>query len=131
MLGQDRPYVTGPARSPATVAVRADHLALRDLVEDALPVPIGKGVPDIKGLLAEVVEVEDDGVVFSAVDARMVLEELDQVGARRSPLTAWLPNTFRTASRTLVPTSDRTYVRALPGRKLDVDCESSGSGAVW
>jgi hypothetical protein len=91
MLGQDRPYVTGRARSPATVAVRADHLALRDLVEDALPVPIAKGVPDIKGLLAEVVEVEDDGVVFSAVDARMVLEELDQVGARRSPLRLGFP----------------------------------------
>ena len=63
-----------PGGSPA-VTIRAHHLALLDLLEDALPTAVGQACPDVEELVAKVIELEDDGVRLAAVGARMLLEE--------------------------------------------------------
>ncbi len=57
------------------MAVCADHLAFRDLVEDALPPAVPKGLANIEELLGDVVELQDHGIALLAVDA----------GVRRRP----------------------------------------------
>jgi len=63
------------------VALGANHDALLDLVENALPVAVCKCRTDVERFLAEVVELEDYRIVLTAVDARVSDEELDQVGS--------------------------------------------------
>jgi hypothetical protein len=59
------------------VTVGTDHIALLDLVEDALPVAGGKGMADIERLLSEVVELEHDRIGLAAFGAGMAAEVLD------------------------------------------------------
>jgi hypothetical protein len=58
------------------MAVRANDLALLDLVKDALPAAVAEPLPDREGLFADVIELEHQGVVFAAVDARVPSKEL-------------------------------------------------------
>jgi hypothetical protein len=59
------------------VAVGAKDLTLRDLYEDRCPSETGCAhVCDVVALVAEVVELEDDGVSLAAFDARMLSEVL-------------------------------------------------------
>jgi hypothetical protein len=53
------------------VAVGADHLAFRDLLEDALPASVRERLRHIEALVAEVVELENDGVGLTAINARI------------------------------------------------------------
>ena len=59
------------------MAVRADDLALLNLIEDALPSAVGEGLADVERLVLDVVELEYDGVGLTAVHARMGLEECE------------------------------------------------------
>lgn len=62
------------------MAVGTDHFALLDLIENAMPVPVGKRLPDAEQLVvAEVIELEDDRVPLATVNAWIDLEELEQV----------------------------------------------------
>ena len=61
------------------MAVRADDLAFRDLLEDALPVAVGKRLANVELLVGEVIELEDHRVGLTAVDARDGAEETQQV----------------------------------------------------
>ena len=61
------------------MAVRADDLALLDLGEDRLPLLLDERRADVEQLVAQMVEIEDHRVRLAAVDARVGLEELDQV----------------------------------------------------
>jgi hypothetical protein len=74
-LNPDRP---ASFRRAAPMTVCADDFTFCDLVEDALPVAFGDPLADIERLLAEMIELEDHGVLFPAVDARIRLEEFDQ-----------------------------------------------------
>ncbi len=67
------------------MAVRANHLAFVRLVKEPLPTATGHAIPYCKRLIANVVELEDHGVPFATVDARVALEVLDQVGRTREP----------------------------------------------
>ena len=76
-LGQQESQCPSATRGPPAMAVRADDLALFDLVENGLPASIVDFPPDVEELLAQVVKLQDDRVVLSAVDAGMGLEVLD------------------------------------------------------
>jgi hypothetical protein len=56
------------------VAVRADHVAFLDFGKDRLPVPVRQIGTDVELLVAPVVELEDDRVVLSAVQAGVIFE---------------------------------------------------------
>jgi len=60
------------------MAVRADDLAFLDLLDDGLPSVIEEVLADIETLVADVVELEHDGVRLPALDARMRSEVLDE-----------------------------------------------------
>lgn len=60
------------------MAVGADHFALSHLVKDALPWPPGKAGSNVEPLVAQVVELEHDGVPLTAVPAGVSAEVLDQ-----------------------------------------------------
>jgi len=60
------------------MAVGADDLAFRDLLDDGLSAVIEEVLTDIEGLVADVVELEHDRVRLPALDARMRSEVLDQ-----------------------------------------------------
>jgi hypothetical protein len=61
------------------MAVGADHLALRHLVENALPVSVRERLADVEQLVAEVIELQDDWILFTTVETWVGREELDQV----------------------------------------------------
>jgi hypothetical protein len=62
----------------SAMAVSADHLALGDLVQDVLPPSATQLETDRECFVAEVVELEDNGVSLSAVDAGIARKEVDQ-----------------------------------------------------
>jgi hypothetical protein len=61
------------------MAGRAHDLALRDLVEDASPTSIRERLSYVERLVAEMVELEDDRVMFAAVDARVHAKVLEEI----------------------------------------------------
>jgi hypothetical protein len=61
------------------MAVRADDFAFRDLVEDVSPAPIRKRLGYVERLVAEMVELEDDRVMLTAVDARVRAKVLEEI----------------------------------------------------
>ena len=71
---------TTPTGGSAAVAVRANNLALLDLLEDGLPRPVGECGSDLEPLVLSihVVELEHDRIGFSAVGAGMGREKLDK-----------------------------------------------------
>jgi len=62
------------------MAVRADDLAFLHFDEDRLPVAIGEGLGDVELLVTQVVELENDRIGFSAVNARVFHEVFEKVG---------------------------------------------------
>jgi hypothetical protein len=56
------------------VAVAADHLALLDLLENAVPTSVRELGADRELLFPQVIELKNLRVVLTAVDARMILE---------------------------------------------------------
>ena len=61
------------------MTVRAHDLALCNLSEHVLPTPIPQPLADVEELVPNVVELEDERVGFSAVNAWMSTQELDDV----------------------------------------------------
>jgi hypothetical protein len=116
------------------VAVRADDLALLDFVENGLPASVMDFPTDIEELLAQVIELQDDGVVLSAVDARVGLEELDQIERA-------LPEPFPLDDCSLVDVSLSVSQIVLPsigrpawpahGVALDLALATPGKGVEW
>jgi hypothetical protein len=62
------------------MAVRADHLALLDLVEYPLPFVTADADGDAEALVPDMVELKHQRVRLSAINARPLAEELDEVG---------------------------------------------------
>jgi hypothetical protein len=60
------------------MTVRADDLALLDLLQHVFPPTCVDGLTDVELLVAQVVELEDDGIRLSALDARVEFEVIDQ-----------------------------------------------------
>jgi hypothetical protein len=73
-----------PSSGAATVTVCTNHLALCNLVEDALPAPVPKALANAEAFVAKVIELEHDGIRLPAVDAGMltqiVNEEFEPLG---------------------------------------------------
>jgi hypothetical protein len=61
------------------MAVRANHIACRDLVEDRLPFPVTEVRGDVEVLRPEVIELQDDQVGLATVDAEPLAEELEEI----------------------------------------------------
>jgi hypothetical protein len=76
---QPRPQGAAPPGGSPAVAISAYDLALLYLVEDALPAAVGQGLPDVEALVTKVIELEHHRVGLAAVDARMLLEEPEEV----------------------------------------------------
>jgi predicted short-subunit dehydrogenase-like oxidoreductase (DUF2520 family) len=60
------------------MAVRANDVALCDLVKDGTPVVPPDAVSDAELLLTTVIELEDDRIALTAVGARMLAEEVTE-----------------------------------------------------
>jgi hypothetical protein len=61
------------------MTVCTNDVALGDLVEDCLPVPVADALADREALVPEVVELQDDRIALAAVCAWMLAEERDQL----------------------------------------------------
>jgi hypothetical protein len=68
-----------PSSGAATVTVCTNHLALCNLVEDALPAPIPEALPDAEFFVSEMVELEHDRVALATIDAGMLVQIGEQV----------------------------------------------------
>jgi hypothetical protein len=71
------------------MTVRAHHLALFDLREDAFPASPGELATDRECFVADVIKLEDYRVALSAVNAGICLEVLDQVSRPLTPQTTF------------------------------------------
>jgi hypothetical protein len=60
------------------MTVCANHIALRNLVEDGLPAAPADASGDGELLFAEMIELEDDRIGLAAIDAWMRTEELNE-----------------------------------------------------
>jgi hypothetical protein len=60
------------------MTVCTNDVALGDLVEDCLPVPVADALADREALVPEVVELQDERIALAAVCAWMLAEERDQ-----------------------------------------------------
>jgi hypothetical protein len=61
------------------MTVCTNDVALCHLVEDALPCTVSKPLPDAEFLVPKVIELEDDRVPLSAVDARVLTQVRHQI----------------------------------------------------
>jgi hypothetical protein len=59
------------------MAVRANHVACRDLIEYRLPFPVAEVRGDIEVLVPEMIELEDERVRLATVNAGPRAEELE------------------------------------------------------
>ena len=87
------------------MAVCAYDVTFVDLIQHALPVSITKALADRERLVGEVVELQDEGIVFPAVDARVCAQELHQIGnplPADSSLTATCPIDIELSIRRVV-----------------------------
>jgi hypothetical protein len=75
------------------MAVCAHDVTFGDLGKHTLPISIAKALSNREGLVCDVVELQDDGIAFAAVGARVCTQELQQIG---NPLLA---NDSLTATR--------------------------------
>jgi hypothetical protein len=71
--------MSSAASGSTAMTVRADDLALRDLVENAPPVAVAKALTNREELLALVVELQHHGIRLPAVQTRVRAEVFDQV----------------------------------------------------
>lgn len=79
-MSYHRAHEAAPTSGAASVTVCTNHVALCHLVEDALPFAVAKALPDAELLVAQVVELQDDRVSLSAVDAGMLAQKRNQIG---------------------------------------------------
>ena len=91
MSAKDRSQRPTPASGSPPVTVRADDFALLHLIEEAAPVAIRQGLPDVEGLRPgiDVVELQRHRVRLTAVGARMAFEVAQEVSGslpRQCPL---------------------------------------------
>jgi len=110
---------SSPKRGPAAMAVRANHLTARDLgVDDAPRCRVGEQSRDAGDLGPDVVELQDDGVMLAAFNARrspkMVQEVLAQRLCSRKLRGARLA-TMERAARPEVPCEARPAPPLPPG----------------
>jgi hypothetical protein len=61
------------------VAVGAHNIALRDLGDQRLPAVITKPPCDVKLLVFEMIELEDEGIELAAVETAPFAEKVDDV----------------------------------------------------
>jgi hypothetical protein len=76
-IDEKRSNRTEAASCPSTMAVRAYDVAFLHLFEERLPIAIGEASTDVEALLSEVIELEDQRICFTAVDAWPRLEVLE------------------------------------------------------
>lgn len=69
-----------PTSGAASMTVCTNHVALCHLVEDALPFSIAKALPNAELLVSQMVELQDDRVGLSAIDAGVLAQKRDQIG---------------------------------------------------
>jgi hypothetical protein len=62
------------------MAVCANDIAPLDLIQDRLPFVAADALGDAEALVSDVVELEQEGVRLTAVNARTLAEVLDEVG---------------------------------------------------
>ncbi len=62
------------------MTVCTNHVAGGYLIENGLPVVVAEALGDIEVLVTEMVELEDERVGLSAVNAGPLAEELDEIG---------------------------------------------------
>jgi hypothetical protein len=62
------------------MTVCTNDVALGDLVEHGVPAAVTEAFGDVETLVPEVVELEDQRIRLTAVDARPRTEELNEVG---------------------------------------------------
>src|SRR5690242_11883423 len=77
-LSYRRAHETATAGSSATVTVCTNHLALVDLLQHGLPFVRPQAGRDVEILVGQMIELQDDRVGLSAVDAGPLAKELDQ-----------------------------------------------------
>ena len=66
------------------MAVCTHDIALRDLISERLPAPAAHPGADVELLFTQVIELEDERIVLTAIRARPRTEQLDHVlGALR------------------------------------------------
>lgn len=68
-----------PLGGAATMTVCTNDVALGHLVEDALPSPVSKPLPDAEFLVSKVIELKDDWIALAAVDAGVLAQVRHQV----------------------------------------------------
>jgi hypothetical protein len=129
------------------MAVSTDHLALCDLVEDALPASVRQRLRNLERLIPEVIKLENDGVGLAAINTRMGAEVLDEVDgplerqdALAIPRLLHIALPVRQVMLSLVVRStSSTHVVALPttfpspvefGEGLDLAAATAPSGLV-
>jgi hypothetical protein len=78
-LSYRRAVEAAPLRGAATMTVCTNHLALCNLVEDVLPVAVPDAVCDPELLVPKVVELKNDGIALTAIDAGMLSQKSDEV----------------------------------------------------
>jgi hypothetical protein len=61
------------------MAVGANHLALRDLIEDRLPRTVANATCDVELLVTEVIELEDKRILLAAVHTALLGEEFQEI----------------------------------------------------
>ena len=78
-MSYHRTSEAAPTSSATSVTVCTNDVALCNLVENALPVAVPDSLGYAELLVPQMVELEDDEVGLSAVDARMLAQERDQI----------------------------------------------------
>jgi hypothetical protein len=66
---------TTALRGPPSVAISAHHLTLRDLGENRIPIAVSDPIRNRERLVLQMVELQNDHVGFSAIDARMFFQK--------------------------------------------------------
>jgi len=76
-LSYHRTREATPTSGAASMTVCTNDLALCNLVEHALPIPISKTLGNAELLVPEVVELEDHRIALPAIHAGMLAQEGD------------------------------------------------------
>jgi hypothetical protein len=63
------------------MTVGADNIALLDLCQDVLPRSIAQALADAELFVAQMIELQDDGVALPTVNAGALAKERDEIGS--------------------------------------------------
>jgi hypothetical protein len=78
LFDQNRPDRTQAPGRPPSMAVRTNYVAFLHLLEERIPVPIRQAGTDIEAFICQVVELEDQRIIFATVSAWSRLQILEQ-----------------------------------------------------